>query len=268
MRLGGERQVSFVLERVQRRVDADLVAEPGVLAPETRPAFVMSPTCLSWLGVNRALPAMRRSWSTCCNRSGGIVRNRADCPSDVRRTSLKLEPTESSVGSPELFRNGRIARDIAGPVGPTGAGRRCRKPRRRKPPTPMTSNKLATRRSSLPREVFAAGCATGADGIVGVAASVSTCGLVIADWPGSFGCPFSSSRSSSAMSSGIVWNRAAGSGWRHLVISASTPGGIAGSIERTGAGGRNMRSISSATAVVACAFRWPSRRSCRMRPNE
>ena len=32
-----------------------------------------------------------------------------DCPSSVRRTSLTLDPSESSVGSPEAFRNGRIA---------------------------------------------------------------------------------------------------------------------------------------------------------------
>ena len=50
-------------------------------------------------------------------RSDGTMRTREDCPSSVPSTWLRLEPSESSVGSPDALRNGSTASEIGAPPG-------------------------------------------------------------------------------------------------------------------------------------------------------
>src|SRR5882762_8147111 len=58
--------------------------------------------------------ATRRAERIWCSRSGETVRKWADWPTSVLNMSARLEPSQSTLGSPEALRNGRIARERAG----------------------------------------------------------------------------------------------------------------------------------------------------------
>src|SRR5580704_10749936 len=68
------------------------------------------------VGSSEVVGEMRRSVNIWCKRSGLTVCNFGDCPTSVLNISARLEPNQSKLGSPEAFRNGRIASEIAGPA--------------------------------------------------------------------------------------------------------------------------------------------------------
>src|SRR5215471_2389162 len=56
-----------------------------------------------------------RSCSSWPTRSEETVRRAPDWPTSVARVSARYDPTQSSEGSPEALRKGRIASDTEGP---------------------------------------------------------------------------------------------------------------------------------------------------------
>ena len=66
-------------------------------------------------GSMEALGATRRSDSTWCSRSWETARKRVDWPTSVLNISARLGPNQSTLGSPEALRKGKIANDSAGP---------------------------------------------------------------------------------------------------------------------------------------------------------
>ena len=84
-------------EILQRRVQPDRAPKRVYWPHRTCPALVKSATWASSTGDSAAFWAIRKSRSTCCSRVGGTVRMRADCPSVVASTWLRLGPSESRV---------------------------------------------------------------------------------------------------------------------------------------------------------------------------
>src|ERR1700731_3138066 len=81
----------------------------------TRSALLKSATRRIIAGSRTVPEEIRRSVNIWCTLVGLTVRNWADWPTSVLSMSARLDPSQSTLGSPEALRKGKIANETAGP---------------------------------------------------------------------------------------------------------------------------------------------------------
>ena len=188
----------------------------------------------------------------------GTVRTCGDCPASCRAPGSRLGPSESSVGSPDALRNGRIASEIAGPAG-------CRRwlaaldtNRSRRTSQPASERDQQTRRT--PESTIVAHAATERDRVRARPSGMRSPWPDVCPTRGQARAP-RAARSSSDSAPRV--------GLQALGHQRVEPSGN----RRIDRSQRRRRAAASAASArrppcVAPAWRRPSSMSCRISPNE